>query len=171
MLAKMQYDTAEEFVVFNTVIKKVYEILRGPLTLDKALLLAVVGHAGQEDKGQNSYIRHPLRVMEKMDSEDEMVVAVCHDLVEDTDFSLDDLITLGFTANQIKAIDSLTKRDGEEYAERIERVANSTVARKIKVADIQDNLQVWRLKNKKLTQKDMDRMQHYIDALIRLGEI
>jgi (p)ppGpp synthase/HD superfamily hydrolase len=171
MFANRTFNSQEEYLLYNKIIEKVEKILSGDLTLDKALLLAVVGHAGQEDKGQNSYIRHPLRVMEKMDSEDEMIVAVCHDLVEDTDFSLEELSTLGFTASQVKAIDALTKRDDEEYAQRIERVSNSIVARKIKVADIQDNLQVWRLKNKKLTQKDMDRMQHYIDALIRLGEI
>ena len=161
------YDKAK---LLKRIFNKVESILDGPLTLDKAILLAVIGHAGQEDKGQNSYIRHPLRVMEKMDSEDEMIVAICHDLIEDTEFHLEDLVHLGFTAGQIKAIDSLTKRDGESYADRVERVANSIVARKIKIEDIKDNLQVWRLKNKNLTEKDMIRMQNYISALIRLGE-
>lgn len=164
-------DLSQEAQVRRVISHRVQTIIDGPLTLDKALLLAVIGHAGQEDKGQNSYIRHPLRVMEKMDSEDEMIVAVCHDLIEDTTFSLEDLEALGFTSNQIKAIDALTKREGEVYEERVERVANSTVARKIKIADIKDNLQVWRLKNKKLTEKDLFRMQNYINALIRLGEI
>lgn len=160
----------EQTDVIVKVLAKAQKILNGPLTLDKALLLAVIGHGGQEDKGQNSYIRHPLRVMEKMDSEDEMIVAVCHDLIEDTEFNLQDLEHLGFTLNQLKSLDALTKREGEHYAERIERVANSTVARKIKVEDIKDNLQVWRLKNKNLTEKDLIRMQNYINALIRLGE-
>lgn len=153
------------------LVSRAIEILDGPLTLDKALLLAIIGHAGQEDKGQNSYIRHPLRVMEKMDTEDEMVCAVCHDLVEDTMVSLKDLEDLGFTQSQVKTIDALTKRNNETYAERIERVANSVVARKIKGADIRDNLQLWRLKSKTLTDKDMVRWQNYIDALVRLGEI
>ncbi len=153
------------------LLLKVAAILEGPLTLDKAILLAVVGHAGQEDKGQNSYIRHPLRVMEKMDTEDEMICAVCHDLVEDTEISLEELFELGFTQSQVKTIDALTKRDGETYSDRVERVANGVVARKIKAADIRDNLQLWRLKSKKLTEKDMVRWQNYIDALVRLGEI
>jgi len=161
------YDKAK---LLKQIFDKIETILEGPLTLDKALLIAVIGHAGQEDKGQNSYIRHPLRVMEKMDSEDEMIVAICHDLIEDTQFTIDDLLKLGFTAAQCKAIDALTKREGETYAERVERVANSVVARKIKIEDIKDNLQVWRLKNKNLTEKDMIRMQNYISALIRLGE-
>lgn len=153
------------------IMNKVLSIIDGPLSLDKAILIAVIGHHGQEDKGQNAYIRHPLRVMSEMDSEDEMIPAVCHDLVEDTMFTLEDLEELGFTKNQIKIIDSLTKKEGESYPERIERVANSVLARKIKVADIKDNLQIWRLKNKKLTEKDIQRMQNYIDALIRLGAI
>ncbi len=153
------------------LMARVAEILDGPMTLDKGILLAVIGHAGQEDKGQNSYIRHPLRVMDKMDTEDEMICAVCHDLVEDTPVKVSDLAELGFTQSQMKTIDSLTKREGESYAERIERVANSVVARKIKAADIRDNLQLWRLKSKKLTEKDMIRQQNYIDALVRLGEI
>ena len=153
------------------ILTRVAEILNGPLTLDKALLLAVVGHAGQEDKGQNSYIRHPLRVMEQMDSEDEMICAVCHDLVEDTMVQLSELAELGFTQSQIKTIDALTKRDDESYSERIERVANSVCARKIKAADIRDNMQLWRLKSKRLTEKDMIRQQNYIDALVRLGEL
>lgn len=161
------YDDAK---LIKRLFDKIEIILEGPLTLDKAILIAVIGHAGQEDKGQNSYIRHPLRVMEKMDSEDEMIVAICHDLIEDTEFTIDDLLKLGFTAAQCKAIDALTKREGESYAERVERVANSVVARKIKIEDIKDNLQVWRLKSKNLTEKDMIRMQNYISALIRLGE-
>lgn len=61
------------------LLAKAGEVLNGPMTLNKAILIAVLGHAGQEDKGGNSYIRHPLRVMEGMDSEDEMVCAVLHD--------------------------------------------------------------------------------------------
>lgn len=153
------------------LIAKAAEILDGPLTLTKSILIAVIAHAGQEDKGQNSYIRHPLRVMEQLDSEDEMVVAVCHDVVEDTFITPENLQELGFTLSQIKALDALTKRDGETYAERVQRVKHSYVARKIKTHDIRDNMQLWRLKNRKLTEKDMERQQHYIDALNELGAL
>lgn len=145
--------------------------IKGPMSLTKALLIAVLAHSGQEDKGQNSYIRHPLRVMEKMDSEDEMICAVLHDVAEDTPITLNDLAALGLTTSQVKCIDALTKREGEEYQDRVERVANSTVARKIKVADIRDNMQLHRLKNKTLTEKDVVRQQNYINALVRLGAI
>jgi (p)ppGpp synthase/HD superfamily hydrolase len=155
----------------GTLLEKAAAILDGPMSLDKAILVAVIAHAGQQDKGGNSYIRHPLRVMEGLDSEDEMVSAVCHDVVEDTDITLDDLLDLGFTQGQRRTIDALTKREGEEYTAAIDRVTKDPVARKIKTRDIRDNMALWRLKNKKLTQKDLVRMQNYIDGLVVLGEI
>lgn len=150
---------------------KVADILDGPMSLDKAILVAVIAHAGQTDKGGNAYIRHPLRVMEGLDTEDEMVSGVCHDVVEDSNLTLDDLLLLGFTRMQRRTIDALTKREGELYEDSIERVLHDPTARKVKTRDIKDNSQLWRLKSKKLTAKDMDRQQKYIDALVRLGEI
>jgi (p)ppGpp synthase/HD superfamily hydrolase len=141
------------------------------MSLDKAILVAVIAHAGQTDKGGNAYIRHPLRVMEGLDTEDEMVSGVCHDVVEDSNLTLDDLLLLGFTQMQRRTIDALTKREGELYEDSIERVLRDPTARKVKTRDIKDNSQLWRLKSKKLTAKDMDRQQKYIDALVRLGEI
>lgn len=153
------------------LLAKAQEILSGPMSLDKAILVAVIAHADQMDKGGNSYIRHPLRVMEGLDTEDDMVSGVCHDVIEDTDITLKDLTGLGFTKMQTKTIDALSKRDGETYEESIDRVVKDPTARKIKTRDIRDNMSLWRLKNKKLTGKDMDRMQRYIDALVVLGEI
>src|SRR6187431_3559334 len=101
------------------LLEKAAEILDGPMSLDKAILVAVISHAGQQDKGGNSYIRHPLRVMEGLDSEDEMVAGVCHDVVEDTDVELKDLYSLGFTAMQVKTIDALSKKSGETYTDSI----------------------------------------------------
>jgi len=152
-------------------LERAEEILNGPMSLDKAILIAVIGHAGQEDKGGNSYIRHPLRVMEELDSEDEMIAGVSHDLVEDTDITLEDLTEVGFSNTHIKTIDALTKRDGETYVESIERVTKNPTARKVKTKDIKDNSKLWRLKSKKLGPKDLERMQNYIDALVVLGEI
>jgi (p)ppGpp synthase/HD superfamily hydrolase len=60
------------------------KLIEGPLTLPKAVAIATVCHGNAEDKGKNSYIRHPLRLIEKQETEDEMMVAVLHDVVEDT---------------------------------------------------------------------------------------
>lgn len=159
----------------SDVVKKLQdraaEVLNGPMCLDKAILVAVLAHAGQTDKGGNSYIRHPLRVMEKQNTEDEMVSGVCHDVVEDSDITLEDLLVLGFTKMQTRTIDALTKREGETYDQSIDRVLLDPTARKVKTDDIKDNSQLWRLKNKVLTEKDFVRQQNYINALVRLGEI
>lgn len=159
----------------SNVVKKLQElaaqVLNGPMCLDKAILVAVLSHAGQTDKGGNSYVRHPLRVMEKQRTEDEMVSGVCHDVVEDGDITFDELLDLGFTKGQVRTIDALTKREGETYDQSIDRVLLDPTARKVKTEDIKDNSQLWRLKNKILTEKDFVRQQNYINALVRLGEI
>lgn len=143
--------------------------MTGPISLDKAIAFAVRAFEGKKDKGGNSYIRHCLRVMYRVEqesgSEDEMIVAVLHDVVEDTRYTLQDLVDLGCTEAQIKAIDALTKRDGETYADRIARIKQSTVARKVKIADIEDNMALWRIKGApELDDKAKDRIAHYIAA-------
>lgn len=151
------------------LIAKFAEMLDGPLTLQKAIAVAVVAHGGQEDKGGNAYIRHPLRVMEKLDTEDEMVCGIMHDVVEDTDITLNDLEVLGFTMSQIKVINALSKVKGQPHEEYISEIEKSPLATKIKILDMKDNTQLHRLKNITLTEKDQKRYQRYIHDLHRLG--
>lgn len=161
-------------MIIEQLLEKAREVLEGPMCLDKAILVAVLTHAGQTDKGGNSYIRHPLRVMEQLDNEDEMIVGITHDVVEDSEkpvVTLEHLTELGYTKSQVQDVDALTKREGETYPEAIDRVAKRVVARKVKIKDIRDNSQLWRLKNKKLGPKDMNRMQDYINALEVLGDL
>lgn len=134
------------------------------LTLDKAIAFAVEKHTGQKDKGGNSYVRHILRVMESMDCEDEMVVAVLHDVLEDTNAKVEDLQTLGCTESQVNSIMALTKREGQTKEDYCMGVMKSTVARKVKIADIEDNMQLWRMKNRHsgLTEKDILRLNKYL---------
>lgn len=135
------------------------------LTLAKVIAFAVEKHGDQRDKGGNTYIRHPLRVMEKMDCEDEMVVAVLHDVLEDTTATVDDLKALGCTEMQIMAIQALTKFKGQSKEEYLSKVMQSTVARKVKIADIEDNMDIRRLKNRHhLEQKDFERFAAYARA-------
>jgi (p)ppGpp synthase/HD superfamily hydrolase len=143
------------------------------LNLSKAIGFANLKHAGQRDKGGNSYIRHCLRVMEKMDSEDEMIVAVLHDVLEDTDATKDDLALLGLTETQIMAVDALTKRKDEFPEDYMRRIKQSTVARKVKIADIEDNTNIWRLKNRDrgLDEKDIVRLNKYMKMYTELKGI
>lgn len=109
-------------------------------SLDKAIAIAVQAHRGQKDRYGQPYILHPLRVMMRMKSVDEQIVAVLHDVVEKSEWTLEDLRREGFSAAIIDAVDKLTKRHGEEYASHIERTKTSRLSKRIKVADLEDNM-------------------------------
>ena len=131
--------------------------------LDKALHFAIHGHYGQKDKGNNPYILHPLRLMMKMETEDEMVVAVLHDLLEDTHYIDDDLREDGFPENIIEAILAMTHVDGESYMDYIKRIKQNTLATKVKIADLKDNSDLSRIPNP--SKRDEERVQKYRKAL------
>lgn len=110
------------------------------MKLDMAILTAVEAHHGQVDKSGVAYILHPLRVMFEMDTDEEMMVAVMHDVVEDTDYSPEGLRNRGFSERVIQAIMALTRMEGESYSEFIARVCRDPLARKVKLADVEDNM-------------------------------
>jgi len=134
--------------------------------LDSAIVLASQTHMGQKDKGGSVYILHPLRVMMQMENEDEKIVAVLHDVVEDSSLTFDDLKNQGFSNDIIDALKCLTKEKGEAYEDFIERVSQNRLATKVKIADIKDNIDVTRLKT--INEKDLERIQKYHNALMRL---
>ncbi|MDQ3702243.1 MAG: HD domain-containing protein [Chloroflexota bacterium] len=110
--------------------------------LEDALLLAAEAHRGQVYPSQTGepYILHPLRVMLRLESETERVAALLHDVVEDTPTTLTDLRRLGYPDDVVAAVDRLTRRDGETYEAYIERIAGDPLARRVKLADLADNL-------------------------------
>jgi (p)ppGpp synthase/HD superfamily hydrolase len=136
-------------------------------SLEIAIKLAVDAHQGQRDKAGRAYILHPLKVMLQMSSEEEMIVAVLHDIVEDTDYTLDMLQELGFAHEIIAAIDCLTRRDNEPYDAFIARIKTHEIARKVKLADIEDNIDITRLSE--LRERDLDRLKRYHRAWRQLN--
>ena len=140
--------------------------MKKPAGLDEALALAVRAHAGQQDKVGRPYILHPLRVMLRLETERAMPVAALHDVVEDSDVTLADLRAMGFAKAIIEAVDCLTKRPGESYAARIERAAANPLARQVKIADLEDNMQLRRQHG--LVKHDRARMARYAKAYRRL---
>src|SRR5277367_2313821 len=84
-------------------------------TLEDAIALAVEAHRGQTEKAGQPYILHVLRVMFRCETEVERIVAVLHDVVEDTGRSFDDLRRLGYSEEVLAALDCVTKREGESY--------------------------------------------------------
>jgi (p)ppGpp synthase/HD superfamily hydrolase len=135
-------------------------------TLSDALCLAAEAHRGVMDKSGQPYILHPLRVMFRCESEIERIVAVLHDVVEDTGRTFDDLRKLGYSDEVIAALDCVTKREGEGYEQFVDRAAANPVARKVKIADIEDNMDMRRLPN--VGEKDWARMTKYLAAWRRL---
>ena len=139
------------------------------VNLEKAIQIAVEAHAGDVDKGGSPYILHPLRVMLSLQSEDEMIVGVLHDVVEDSDWSFEDLARQGFSEVILEALKSVTKTSGtESYADFISRAKSNAIGRKVKIADITDNLDITRLDT--VTEKDVARLIKYKSALVDLNK-
>lgn len=131
--------------------------------LYKAIEIANKAHSKQFDKAGQPYILHPLRLMSQFQQTDEMVVAVLHDVIEDSDVSLDDLTSNGFSRAVVEAIDCLSHRKGERYEEYIKRISTNILARKIKIEDLKDNMDLTRLDS--VSDKDLARIEKYHSAL------
>ncbi|ESK40031.1 HD domain-containing protein [Acinetobacter nectaris] len=127
--------------------------------LEKAIALATKKHAGQTDKAGQAYILHPLRIMLKMKNDDQRIVAVLHDVLEDTDTTVVDLISIGFAPHIIDAVIALTKKNNESRIEAAFRAVKNSIAREVKLADIADNMDLTRIKNP--TVRDKKRLQEY----------
>lgn len=128
-------------------------------TIEKAIALAAKKHAGQLDKGEQPYILHPLRLMFRMKTTQQQIVAILHDILEDTDTTVVDLISLGFSQEIIDAVVALTKHKGESRIEAAYRAVKSPIARMVKLADIADNMDLSRIKHP--TAKDLLRLEEY----------
>jgi (p)ppGpp synthase/HD superfamily hydrolase len=109
-------------------------------TLEDAIAFACQAHHGQVDKAGKPYILHSLRVMLRQETEAAQMVAVLHDVLEDTSVTLDGLRAAGFTPEICEAVDALTRRPGEPYDVMISRVAANPLARAVKIADLEDNM-------------------------------
>ena len=131
-------------------------------TLEDAIQLAVKAHAGQVDKSGQVYILHPLRVMFAVDGEVVRIVAILHDVVEDSDITFDDLRAMGYSEEITDALACLTRRDDETYMEFVKRAMTNPLARQVKIADIEDNMDIRRLLD--ITDKDRDRLKRYRQA-------
>ena len=137
-------------------------MLETELTL-RALEIATQAHAGQTDKAVQPYIGHPIHVAEAMETEDATVVALLHDVVEDSNWTLDDLAKEGFTGEQVEAVAALTHDPGVTYLEYIRSIKQDPLATAVKIADLRHNSDLSRIPNP--THKDMMRLQKYAQAM------
>ncbi|PYY28311.1 HD domain-containing protein [Paenibacillus illinoisensis] len=130
--------------------------------LNVAIKLAAEAHLGQYDKAGDPYILHPLRVMMQLETEAERIVGVLHDVLEDTQVDAIELLKQGFSGQVIEALESVTRRKEETYFEFVQRAKQNEVGRKVKLADLKDNMDWNRIKEP--TEDDMKRMQKYQKA-------
>jgi (p)ppGpp synthase/HD superfamily hydrolase len=126
-------------------------------TLERAIEIAAGAHSGQKDKGGEPYILHPLKVMFRLEKDSERIAAVLHDVVEDTDVTLEKLASEGFPQEILRAIEALTKMPGESRLQAASRAAQNKIARQVKLADNAENMDISRIPNP--TKEDIARLQ------------
>ena len=137
------------------------------MDLERAIEIAVQAHKGTSDKGGSPYILHPLAVMHNLDTDDEKIVGVLHDVVEDTQWTFEKLLDEGFSVTVVDALRSVIKQEGgEDYFDFIQRAKKNPLGRKVKIADIQHNMDVTRIKV--ISDKDATRLNKYKKALVIL---
>jgi len=110
---------------------------------EKALELATKAHEGQKDMSGEDYILHPITVSEYCITEKGKIAALLHDVVEDTEVTLDDLRSAGFGEDIVTAVDCISKRKGEELQSYLSRVASDGIATEVKFADMRHNGSRW----------------------------
>jgi (p)ppGpp synthase/HD superfamily hydrolase len=137
--------------------------------LEDAIILATGAHRGQVDKAGEPYILHPLRVMLQLKDEAGRTAAVLHDVIEDTGITVEDLREGGYSEDVLCALEALTRREGESYEDFIERAAATPLARRVKLADLADNLDASRLPG--IAEADRRRLSRYRAAWERLTSL
>lgn len=136
------------------------------MDIEVAISIALKAHKGQVDKGGNPYILHPLAVMNRVETIEEKIVAVLHDVVEDTEVTIDQLRETGFSEEILEAINLLTRAKEDSYEEFIDKTLKNRIARNVKIADIKENMNLSRIQDP--SEQDYMRLEKYKRALERL---
>lgn len=125
-------------------------------------------HKGQVDKGGDDYFNHVDRVANRCKTFSSKVVAYLHDVIEDTDATLDDIKSLGVDDTICEAIITMSKKKNDEYMDYIQRISKNHLSVIVKIADLEDNMDITRLKE--ISDKDIARLQKYHKAYIFLKD-
>lgn len=139
--------------------------------LDKMIKIVSEAFEGKHDKGGNPYVLHCLHVMRKVEryGKEAMIAAVAHDLIEDTEWTAEQLLEEGFDPQTVALIVLLTHGENEPYMDYIMRISVSPTARAIKMADLRHNSDIHRMKG--LREKDFERLKKYHKAYAYLKEV
>ena len=129
----------------------------------KAMRICYDAHKDIFDKGGVPYVFHPFHVAEQMETEEEICAALLHDVVEDTEMTLEQLEAEGFPAPVLEAVALLTHKDGSEYLDYVRRLKYNPIAAKVKMADLQHNSTEGRIP--RMTARDKERLDKYRQAM------
>lgn len=121
-----------------------------------AYAISLVAHKGQVDKSGKDYINHPLTVASFCENDEEKIVALLHDVVEDTNITLDDL-KLFFEDNIIEALNLLTHKSNEDYFEYLKKIKTNPLAKAVKLNDLKHNMDITRFENP--SERDYERIE------------
>ncbi len=134
----------------------------------KAMRLAFAAHEGVTGKDGLPYVTHPLHVAEGAETEEETIVALLHDVVEDSDYTLEDLRSMGFPETALEALRLLTHDKGTPYMDYVAKVRENELARRVKLLDMRHNMDTTRLDA--MTDADRKRLEKYREAYRLLTE-
>ena len=131
----------------------------------KALKLCFEAHKEQKDKSGLPYVFHPFHLAEQMEDEESTVVALLHDVAEDTDHTLEDIAAMGFSRNVMEALALLTHDEAVPYMEYVKALRNNLIARRVKLADLRHNSDLSRLDADQIDEKALARVNKYAEAI------
>ncbi len=129
----------------------------------KALKLCFEAHKNQTDKSGMPYVFHPFHLAEQMETEETTIVALLHDVVEDTDYTIEDLIAMGFSKAVTDAIALMTHDDDTEYMDYVQAIKDNPIAKAVKLADLNHNSDLTRLDM--VDEKALKRREKYLKAI------
>ena len=133
------------------------------MNLEKAIKIAVKAHSGQLEKNGDPGILHPLRVMHNVKTNEEKIVAILHDVVEDSKLTFKDLKKAGFSDKIVSAIKSVSNLKGEEYLKFIKRASKNKIGRIVKIADTYDKISFE--STKKLSSRNLNKYKNALEIL------
>ncbi len=133
-----------------------------------ALKLCFEAHKEQTDKSGIPYVFHPFHLAEQMKTEETTVVALLHDLVEDTEYTIEDLMNMGFDQSITDAIALMTHADDVDYMEYVRKIKENPIAKEVKLADLKHNSDLTRLDT--VDENALKRREKYLKATALLEE-
>ena len=135
----------------------------------KALKISFQAHKNQLDKSGIPYVYHPFHLAEQMDDEYSVCVALLHDVVEDTEMTIDDLTEQGFPREVTEALLLMTHDDSVPYMDYIKKIKTNSLATKVKLADLEHNSDLTRLDE--INDAALERADKYRQAMFLLRSV